>query len=126
MYVFDQMKLVEQRGLGFQTIKDLPVKFGLPLPLVSYEEPYMVFTFPRSGEALKSISGSAQLNQLNSDELKGYDFIRVKERITRKEYEDYFAFDKKKAERHLTHMTDLELIVRKGSGRGTYYEMIAT
>lgn len=126
MYVFDQMKLVEQRGLGFQTIKDLPVKFGLPLPLVSYEEPYMVFTFPRSGESLKSISGSAQLNQLNPDELKGYDFIRVKERITRKEYEDYFAFDKKKAERHLTHMTDLELIERKGSGRGTYYEMIAT
>lgn len=125
MYVFDQMKLVEQRGLGFQTIKELPTKFGLPLPLVSYEEPYMVFKFPRNGEALKSIAGNDQLNQLNSDELKGYDFIRVKEKITRKEYEDYFTFDKKKAERHLTHMTEIGLIDRKGAGRGTYYEIIA-
>jgi ATP-dependent DNA helicase RecG len=126
MYVFDQMKLVEQRGLGFLTIKELPEKFGLPLPLVSYEEPYMVFKFPRSGEALKSISDNDQLNQLNSDELRGYDFIRIKERITRKEYEDYFAFDKKKAERHLTHMTEIGLIDRKGAGRGTYYEIIET
>ena len=67
MYVFDQMELVEQRGLGFQTIKELPEKFGLPLPLVSYEEPYMVFTFPRSGEALKTVSGNERLNQLNQE-----------------------------------------------------------
>ena len=39
MYVFDQMKLVEQRGLGFQTIKDLPVKFGLPLPWFHMKNP---------------------------------------------------------------------------------------
>jgi ATP-dependent DNA helicase RecG len=126
MYVFDQMELVEQRGLGFQTIKELPIKFGLPLPLVTYEEPYMVFTFPRSGEALKIVSGNQQLNQLNDEELKGYDFIRVKQITTRKEYEIKFEFDKKKAERHLTHMCDLGLIARKGAGPGTYYELIAT
>lgn len=126
MYVFDQMELVEQRGLGFQTIKELPEKFGLPLPLVSYEEPYMVFTFPRSGEALKLVSGNERLNQLNSEELKGYDFIRVNQRTTRKDYETHFGFDKKKAERHLKHMTELGLIERKGAGPGTYYELIAT
>ena len=126
MYVFDQMDLVEQRGLGFQTIKELPEKFGLPLPLVTYEEPYMVFTFPRSGEALKSVSGNEKLNQLNPEELKGYDFIRVNQKTTRKEYQENFKFDKKKAERHLTHMTELGLIERKGAGPGTYYELIAT
>lgn len=126
MYVFDQMKLVEQRGLGFQTIKELPEKFGLPLPLVSYDEPYMVFTFPRSGDAIKLVSGNDSLNQLNLEELKGYDFIRINQKTTRKNYETHFGFDKKKAERHLTHMTELNLIERKGAGPGTYYELIAT
>lgn len=56
MYVFDQMDLVEQRGLGFQTIKDLPTRHNLPLPLVSYENPYMVLTFPRSMAAAKIVS----------------------------------------------------------------------
>lgn len=126
MYVFDQMELVEQRGLGFQTIKELPEKFGLPLPLVSYEEPYMIFTFPRSGEALKIVSNNRVLNELNDEELKGYDFIKLKQKITRKEYEIHFGFVKKRAERHLTHMTELGLIERKGAGPGTYYEFIAT
>ena len=126
MYVFDQMKLVEQRGLGFQTIKELPEKFGLPLPIVSYEEPYMVFTFPRSGKALKTVSGNESLNHLNEEELKGYDFIRLNNKTTRKEYEAHFGFDKKKAERHLTHLTGLRLINRKGAGPGTYYELITT
>lgn len=126
MYVFDQMKLVEQRGLGFQTIKKLPEKFGLPLPLVSYEEPYMTFTFPRSSIALKSVAKNDKLNQLNIEELKGYDFIRINQKTTRKEYETKFGFEKKKAERHLTHMTELGLIERKGAGPGTFYELIAT
>jgi hypothetical protein len=32
----------------------------------------------------------------------------------------------KKAERHLTHLTELGLIDRKGAGPGTYYEFMAT
>jgi Fic family protein len=46
--------------------------------------------------------------------------------LTCKEYEKQFGFDKKKAERHLTKMVEESLVVRKGSGPGTYYELIAT
>jgi hypothetical protein len=34
---------------------ELPEKFNIPLPLVEYQEPCMVFPFPLSGEALKRI-----------------------------------------------------------------------
>ncbi|MDP2175525.1 MAG: ATP-binding protein [Bacteroidota bacterium] len=126
MYVFDQLDLVEQRGLGFLTIKDLPQKYNLPLPLVTYEAPYMVFTFPRSGDSLKKIAPNSALVNLNDEELNGYNFVKVKEKLTRKEYEEHFGFDKKKAERHLKVFVQQGFIERKGSGPGTYYETIAT
>ena len=126
MYVFDQLELVEQRGLGFATIKELPEKFNIPLPLVEYKEPYMVFTFPRSGDSLKKISPLKALKNLNDEELKGYDFVRLNRTLTRKEYEEHFGFDKKKAERHFKVFVEQNLVERKGSGPGTYYEAIAT
>jgi ATP-dependent DNA helicase RecG len=121
MYVFEQMNLVEQRGLGFQTINELP-KYGLPLPIVTLDDPYIVFTFPRSMEALKEVAGNDKLKELNADELRGYDYIRQIKKITRKEYENHFEYDTKKAERHLKRMTELALIRRKGKGPDTHYE----
>lgn len=126
MYVFDQMGIVEQRGLGFQTIKELPTKYEIPLPIVSYEEPYMVFTFPRNFEAMKEVAGNGKLKELSPVELKGYDYIRSIQKITRKEYENFLGIEKKKAERHLTKMIKSGLIERKGGGPTTYYELITT
>ena len=123
MYVFEQMDLVEQRGLGFQTINELPVKYNLPLPVVTFENPYIVFTFPRNMEDLKEISGNDKLKTLNADELKGYNYISQVKKVTRKEYENQFGYDTKKAERHLRRMTELGLINKKGSSTATYYEI---
>ena len=123
MYVFEQMDLVEQRGLGFQTINELPVKYNLPLPVITFEEPYIVFTFPRNMEDLKEISGNDKIKTLNADELRGYNYIRQVKKITRKEYEKQFGYDTKKAERHLKRMTELGLIDKKGSSSATYYEI---
>ncbi|MBK8503438.1 MAG: hypothetical protein IPL46_15190 [Saprospiraceae bacterium] len=126
MYVFDQMELVEQRGLGFQTIKELPTKYKLPLPLVTFEDPYLVFTFPRSGEGLRHISGGTPVSSLNNEELRGYDFVKLKGSLTRKEYEEHFGFERKKAERHLKTFVELGLVERKGAGPSTHYETITT
>jgi ATP-dependent DNA helicase RecG len=120
MYVFEQMDLVEQRGLGFQTINELPVKYHLPLPVVTFENPYLVFTFPRNMTVLKEITGN---DKLNEDELQGYEYIRHIKKITRKEYETQFGYDKKRAERHLKRMTELGLIQKKGNSTATYYEL---
>jgi len=123
MYIFEQMDLVEQRGLGFQTINELPVKYNLPLPVVTFDNPYLVFTFPRNLKALKEVAGNDKLKELNADELRGHEYIRLIKKITRKEYENQFGYDKKKAVRHLTKMEELGLIQKKGSGPSTYYEV---
>jgi ATP-dependent DNA helicase RecG len=123
MYVLEQMDLVEQRGLGFQTIKSLPTKYSLPLPVVSFEAPYMIFTFPRTHESSQEIAGNDKLKELNAEELRGFDYIRLVRKITRKEYEEKFGYDKKKAERHLARMVKLELIKTKKQGPSTFYEL---
>lgn len=114
MYVFDQLELVEQRGLGFSTIKELPEKFDTPLPIVSYEEPYMVFTFPRSGDALKRIDNTPGLSELNNEELKGLDWIRLEGEVNTRQYANHFDYGYKKAQRHLAKMRNLNLIVDNG------------
>jgi ATP-dependent DNA helicase RecG len=123
MYIFEQMNLVEQRGLGFQTINELPEKYNLPLPIVTLDNPYIVFTFPRSMEALKEVAGNDKLKELNADELRGYDYIRQVKKITRKEYETHFGYDKKKSVRHLLKMLELGLIQKRGDGPAIYYEL---
>ena len=125
MYIFGLMKLVEQRGLGFQTINELPTKYNLPLPVVTFDNPYLVFTFPRNLEALKEVAENDKVKELNADELRGYEYIRLVKKITRKEYENHFGYDTKKAERHLKRMTELKLIERKGSSSATYYEILS-
>lgn len=114
MYVFDQLELVEQRGLGFSTIKGLPEKFDIPLPIVSYEEPYIIFTFPRSGNALKRIDDTPGLSELNNEELKGLDWIRLEGEVNTRQYANHYNYGYKKAQRHLAKMRDLNLIVDNG------------
>ena len=74
-------------------------------------------------EDLKEISENDKLKTLNTDELQGYNYIRLVKKITRKEYENQFGYDTKKAERHLKRMTELELINKKRSSTATYYEI---
>jgi len=58
----------------------------------------------------------------NAGELRGYNYISQVKKVTRKEYENQFGYDKKKAVSHLTKMEELGLIQKKGSGPSTYYE----
>lgn len=110
IYAFDQLGLVEQRGLGFQTLKELPEKYDLPLPLVSYEEPYMVIKFPRSNEALKNVSENRAIEELSPEELRGYNWIRTQKEVSTKDYSEEIGIAQRTASRHLAKMLDLKLI----------------
>jgi len=114
MYIFDQMELVEQRGLGFQTIKDLPNKHNLPLPLVTFEAPYIVLTFPRSGEHLKALVTNQKIKELTEDEMKGYNWIRNQKDVSTKVYAIHFDVTQRTASRHLAKMLDFNLIKTNG------------
>jgi ATP-dependent DNA helicase RecG len=110
MYAFDQLKLVEQRGLGFNTIKELPTKYNLPLPVILFEEPYLIFKFPRSFDIVKQITNIPAIKELNNDELRGYEWIKIKGEVSKKEYAKHFNFNDKKAQRHLVKMMKLGLL----------------
>jgi ATP-dependent DNA helicase RecG len=125
-YVFGLMDYVEEKGFGMKSLKSLNEDFGLPLPEYKLKDPFLTLTFARTMEAVKKVSGNKQLGKLNKEELAGYEFIKGNNRIKRKDYEEHFGFDKKKSERHLNRMVAEGLIERKGSGPGTYYEIIAT
>lgn len=114
MYVFDQMELVEQRGLGFETIKDLPSKYNLPLPIISYEDPYLVFSFPRTMQSMKNVSSDEALNKLNTEQLNGYEWLRSVEEASTREYSAHFNIGYKTAQRHLAKMKELNLIEDNG------------
>lgn len=125
-FAFNQMGYVEEMGFGMEALKSLAAKYQLPLPEYNYEVPFLTLTFPRSLDAVKNVSHHPGVNRLNAAELSGYEFIKLREKVKRKDYEDHFKFDKKKAERHLTKMVAEQLITRVGSGSSTYYAIIAT
>jgi ATP-dependent DNA helicase RecG len=114
MYVFNQLELVEQRGFGFQSIKELPTKYSLPLPIVTYDAPYIVMTFPRSGEALKTVSSENNIHELSADELKVYNWIRTQNEVSTKDYAEAFGIAQRTASRHLSKLLELKLIETNG------------
>ena len=126
-YIFNLMNYVEETGFGMKQIRELPETYKLPLPEYEFEEPFLTLTFPRNFEAVKNVSHIPGLADLNKEELEGYEYIKLKETVTRKQYQDAFEIESdKKAERHLRKMTELNLIRRIGSGRSVYYEIIPT
>jgi ATP-dependent DNA helicase RecG len=120
------MGFIEEMGFGMDVLKSLHLKYGLPLPEYSYEDPFLILTLPRSYETVKNAIPSNGMNKLSQEERRGYEFIKVNASVKRKQYEDFFKIDKKKAERQLSKMVEEGLINRKGSGPGTYYEVNAT
>jgi ATP-dependent DNA helicase RecG len=124
-YIFNLMEFMEETGVGMDTYRTMREKFDLPLPVIDFKKSNLIVTFPRTMASLKSVSQLKGIDQLNQEELIGYEFVKLQGSLKRKDYEDKFRFDKKKAERHLNKMVELELVKRKGSGPGTYYEFIA-
>ena len=123
MFVFDALNLAEQRGLGFMTVRELPEKHNIPLPLVSYEEPYLVFTLPRNAAAVKKVDDT--LAELDEGEIRMLNFFRLNDSQTfaKSEVVEKLGVYPRTAERELKHLVDLTLLIREGVGRSTVYRM---
>jgi len=120
-YAFEKLRLSENRGLGFKTIRGLPSEHNLPLPVVTYDSPYLTFAFSRAyGVGIYD----ERLGKLSGSEARGFDYIRLNAPITRKAYEEHFGLTTKTAERQLSHFIELNLIKRVGSGPKIAYEVL--
>lgn len=123
-YVFSQMDLAEERGLGMKTLQSLPERYNLPLPLYSFDNPYLTLTLYRSsGGAIKALEPKVLLS-LNEDEKVGWEFLTSKVTITKKQYVEHMGFDDRKAQRHLKKFVDSGLLRKVGSGPSTSYEIV--
>ena len=123
MFVFDALDLAEQRGLGFMTVRELTEKYNLPLPLVSYQEPYLVFTLPRNAEAVKKVDDV--LADLDEGEIKLLDFFKLNDGQSHSKGEvvEKLGISARTAERELKHLVELKLLIRDGVGRSTTYRI---
>jgi len=118
-FAFEKLDLSERRGLGFTTIRTLPTEHKLPLPVVTFDNPFLVFEFSRSYDNGNHTDN--RINLLSSNEGKGFDFIKLNSPVTRKSYEEHFGVSRKTAERHLSKLVSLNLINRVGAGPATSY-----
>lgn len=112
--IFNKMGFMEESEIGMDTYRDMRNRYKLPLPIITYEEPNLIVTFPRTTDAIRDISNNDAISQLNDEELIGYDFVKTNQVVSRKEYEDHFKFERKKAFNQLKKMKDLGLIDDNG------------
>ena len=114
MFVFGVMKLSEQRGLGFDTVRNLRPKHNLPLPVVTYDEPYIVFTLPRSNR-------SSVVAEFTDGEQQVMEILRLTGRKTRGEIEKMISLGGKTVSRIFNSLIEKGFVVKVGGGRSTSY-----
>jgi len=120
-YVFAQMALAEERGLGMKTLAELPEKYDLPLPVYSFNNPYLeLIIYSDNESALHDIGYMPLL--LTPEEEDRLKYIVQKESITTKEYMAQFDIDERTAQRQIKEFMEKGFVRKIGAGRLTRYE----
>ena len=123
-YVFAQMHMAEERGLGLRSLKSQAEKHGLPLPRYSFEDPYLVLTLYRNPQGALNELPQTGAENLNVDEQAAWQFINTRDSITSRELMEELEFDERKAQRVLKKLIELNQLRKLGKGPATSYEMI--
>jgi ATP-dependent DNA helicase RecG len=123
--VFNRMGLMEEAEYGMDTYREMREKYKLPLPIITYDDPYLVVTFPRTAEAVREVSKNDAISELNDEELAGYDFVKTHVVVTKNDYAKHFNFPVKKAQRHLIKFKKLGLVTLEGKGPSSSYKIIS-
>lgn len=122
-FVFAQMKLAEERGIGLKAIKSTAENLHLPLPRYSFNDPYLDLTFYLTAEGATLSLSPESLKSLNKDERAGLQFLTTQTAITKAEYATHMNFEPRKAQRHLSKFVENGLLNRIGSGSKMKYQV---
>jgi ATP-dependent DNA helicase RecG len=125
-YVFAQMEMAEERGLGLKSLQSLSERNGLPRPLYKMEEPYLALTLFRNLESSTSNLPAPLRDRLSADETRVWQFASTKESLSSPMLGHQFGFDERKAQRILRKLEENRLLRRHGRGRATRYEVVRT
>lgn len=116
-FIFNEMEYMEESALGMDTFKSLREKYELPLPIVDYDGSNVVVTFPRTIDVVREVSDNRGIEDLNDEEVKGYEWIRLEGEVSTRGYATHFDYGYKKAQRHLAKMIKLGLIGDNGAAK---------
>lgn len=124
-YVFNQMGLAEERGLGLKSMRTKAKKAGLPLPKFSFEEPYLVLTIYRSDEGVTETLEPGVLSELNTREMRGYQWLaKQAEPVSRTKYQQAMKTGPRAGGLHLKKFIELGIVEKEGAGRATKYRAV--
>ena len=123
-YVFGQMELAEERGLGLKSMRARAVSIGLPLPKYAWENPYLVLTLLRSAAAASTTLGAGVVENLSKSERLGWQWLATKGVASSSEYAAAIESDERTARRHLNHFVELGLLEKSGAGPSTQYRVV--
>jgi ATP-dependent DNA helicase RecG len=118
MYVFNQLHLAEQRGIGLRNMKHLPEE-GFPLPAFRLKAGMLEVTFGRTPTYLAHKAG---LDHLDEEDKAAILFIQRKGAVSRSEFAEHFTLNPKTAQRQLSKLRDAGLLRVVGGGKYTKYE----
>ncbi|MDP2235271.1 MAG: ATP-binding protein [Bacteroidales bacterium] len=116
-FIFNEMEYMEESSLGMDTFKSLREKYELPLPIIDYDGSNVVVTFPRTIDVVREVSGIVGIEELNDEEIKGYEWIKLEREVSARQYATHFDYGYKKAQRHLAKMTKVGLIGDNGEAK---------
>lgn len=112
--VFAELDMVERRGFGMETWSSMPKEFHLPIPEYIFKKPFLQIQFATSLESKKSLLDEDIRDRLTDEEFAGFEFVKERKEVSRKEYEEHFGFERKKASNQLKKMKDLGLVSDNG------------
>ena len=120
MYVFNQMRLAEQRGVGLRKLKHLP-EDGFPLPNLRMRAGLLEITFGRTKEFIAKQAG---VSEITDEEKRGLLFIQQKGSVSNSDYAQHMEVNHKAAQRQLNKFVEYGLVVREGEKRWTRYSFL--
>ncbi len=120
--LFKIIGLVEKAGTGIRRMKDAMETAGLKEPKLEVSENFFMITFfGHKKEGLGEISRGGEIIGLNERQKRALEFVKVNGMLTNKEYRELNKTSRETAKLDMEKMVKLEIIKRKGGGRGTYY-----
>ena len=121
-YIFSQMKLAEERGLGLKSLRLKAAEAKLPPPRFAWRAPYLILTIYRSAEALaRELAGPEAMSGLNTSAVESWRVAALRDSITTRELMASTGFDERKAQRAMKSLQEAGLLHALGNGRSTRY-----
>lgn len=122
-YIFNQMGLVEERGLGIKELHKLKLK-GLQSPHFELiEDLFYTIIYRAANEKEIDIINNDNKVILHESENKGFEYLKEMKVLSSSQYAKHFNVDSRTARRHLNKLISNDLAIREGSGNAIVYRI---